>query len=91
MEQLRGDNEEMLQQMARYKQSFIDKLHLIHEKIDAQNSIRSVECNEEVTYDLVMEAVGQLKECLRLSECKLNDMEITHHEEMQELRQYTHQ
>ena len=91
LDQFKTENEYLLQQLSRQKTAFHERLHQLHDRIDPSSSIRSVEATEDQAYLMVCQAADELKECLRLSECKIDDAENAHREEMLQLKQFSHQ
>jgi hypothetical protein len=63
-------------------QSFVDRLHLIHDKIDPVNSIRSVDSSDDQAFKLVMDSVQGLKDELQQTQSRLAEMEDLHAEEL---------
>ena len=75
MEQYRTENEYVLQQLKRHKEMFLEKLHNIHDKLDPQNSKRSVDVDEDSAVRFIEASVKELHSRLKQRETFIRDFE----------------
>jgi hypothetical protein len=59
---------------------------MLHDKIDPQNSIKTVDVPEDTAWELVMASADDIRERLRRFEHVLEEAERQHSHQLQELR-----